>query len=280
MKKWLLLVLCVLVATFMALGQSRAGDDEVIKGLVDGRAAVKPMAVPSSLLPDLTMEKAYALQQGLVKALLAKGEAVSGFKAGLTSAAGQKQFGVDQPVLAPLFKSGAFGPGAVVKQKDFVRLFTETEIGYVAGEKIDKPVKDVESLKKMISEVFPAVELPDIRFADMKSIKGVDLVAEAVGSAKFIVGKKIPADQVDVSQVQVKLTLNGEVVNQGKAADVMGDQWQALLWLINGAVARGWTIEPGYIFITGAMGRMLPGKPGKYEGDWGPLGTMSWSVEE
>ena len=230
-------------------------------------------------MPDLTVPKAYELQKNLIKTLMKKGEVIGGFKAGLTSPAGQKQFGVNQPLLAPLFKSGELGPNATVDMKRFVRLFIETEVGYVAGQKIDKPVSDVAALKKMISEVFPAVELPDIRFNNMKEIKGADIVADAIGSAQYIVGKRLPADKVDVTQVEVALTRDGEVVNKGKAADVMGDQWNALLWLVNGAIAEGWTIEPGQIFITGVMGKMLPGKAGSYQGDWGPLGKMSWTVK-
>jgi 2-keto-4-pentenoate hydratase len=68
-------------------------------------------------------------------------------------------------------------------------------------------------------------------------------------------------------------------VNQGKAADALGDQWKALLWLVNGVVEHGYTIDPGQILITGAMGKMIPGKPGKYDGDWGVLGKMSWTVK-
>jgi 2-keto-4-pentenoate hydratase len=230
-------------------------------------------------MPDLTLDKAYMVQKDLAKAIIAKGDAIRGFKAALTSAAGQKQFGMDQPLLAPLFASGEMGADASIDPKLFVRLFIETELGYVAGRKIDKPVRNVDELKKMISEVFPAVELPDIRFKTMKGITGPDIVADAIGSARYIVGKRIPADQVDVSEVKVSLTHNGEVVNTGKAADVMGDQWKTLLWLVNGAIAHGWTIEPGQIFITGAMGRMLPGKPGMYQGDWGPLGKISWTVK-
>jgi 2-keto-4-pentenoate hydratase len=279
MKRLFGVALCLIALFFVASGHARAGEEQVIKGLLEGRSAVKAVPLPSTQIDDLTVPKAYALQKNLVKALVAKGEVVRGFKAGLTSPAGQKQFGVSQPLLAPLFKSGELAADAVVNQKSFVRLFIETEIGYVAGQKIDKPVSDVQALRKMISAVFPAVELPDIRFETMKEVKAADIVAEAIGSAQYIVGKKIPADQVDVGQVEVTLALDGAVVNQGKAADVLGNQWEALLWLVNGAIAEGWTIEPGQIFITGAMGKMLPGKPGTYQGDWGPLGKMSWTVK-
>jgi len=58
---------------------------------------------------------------------------------------------------------------------------------------------------------------------------------------------------------------------QGKAADCLGDQWKALTVDSEyGALAKGWTFEPGQVIITGAMGRHDTWKPGKYEGKWGP----------
>jgi 2-keto-4-pentenoate hydratase len=84
---------------------------------------------------------------------------------------------------------------------------------------------------------------------------------------------------VDVNKVEVTMTLDGKEANKGKAQDALGDQWKALLWLVNGVVKQGYPIEQGQIFITGAMGNMIPGKPGKYEGNYGPLGTLSFTVK-
>ncbi len=281
MMKRLAIVLLVQIATALLCfsTQGLASDQDVINSIVEARGAVKQFGLPSAKLQDLTEDKAYALQKRLTEALVSKGQAIGGFKAGLTSEATQKRFGVNAPLLGPLFKPGALTSDAVVDTKDFVRLFVETEIGYIPGVKIDKPVADVEALKKMIKDVCPAVELPDLRFDDMKNLKGADIIVDAVSSAKYIIGKAVPATSVDVSQVTVTLTRDGEVVNQGKAGDVLGDQWEALLWLVNGTVAKGYVIEPGMLLITGAMGQMIPGKPGAYKGDWGKLGTLSWTIK-
>jgi 2-keto-4-pentenoate hydratase len=279
MKRFNLLVGFLVVPLVCAACLSWAGEAEVIQSILEARSSVKTFPLPSAQLPSLNAEKAYALQRELAKRIVEKGDKVSGFKGGLTSEATQKRFGVEQPLLGPLFKSGELGPDAIVDPKSFTKLFIETEVGYVLGEKITEPVKDVDSLKKKIKEVFPAVELPDMRFDDMKNLKGTDLVVDAVSCAKYIVGKRAPVGQVDVTGVEVTLTLDGQKVNQGKASDALGDQWKALLWLVNTAVAQGWTLEPGYVFITGAMGNMLPGKPGKYEGDWGKLGVLSWTIK-
>ncbi|MCA1959628.1 MAG: hypothetical protein LDL33_02445 [Desulfomonile sp.] len=269
----LLLVVCVFV------GLGCAGEDEAINAIVEARKAVKEFPLPSAQVPDLTEAKAYAFQGKLVKALVAKGDVISGYKAGLTSVEGQKRFGVSGAILGPLYKAGELGPDAVVEKKAFVRPFIENEVGFVIGEKISAPVKDEAALKKMVKEVFPAVELPDLRYSDMKNLKGTDIIADGVGSSKYIVGKRMPADKVDVNQVKVTMTLDGAPFNEGKAEDAMGDQWKALLWLVNGVIEKGYTIEPGYVFITGALGKMLPAKEGKYEGNYGPLGTLSFTIK-
>lgn len=279
MKRSLVLLLCVVAGILFVSAASWAAEEEVIAAMVKARGEVKPIPNPASQIADLDVKKAYEVQKKLITAFEAKGEKVGGFKAGLTTEATQKRFGVSSPLLAPMFKSGELGDKAVVKTKGFVKPFLETEIGYVVGRRIDKPVKDVASLKKAVKEVFPAVELPDLRFADLKGVKGVDLIADGVGAARYIVGKKMPADKVDVANIKVTLTLDGKVVNTGTAPEALGDQWKALLWLVNGAVEQGWTLEPGYVFITGALGKMIPCKPGSYKGDWGPLGTLSFTVE-
>ena len=279
MKRNVCRLFWILMSILCFVGLSAASEQELIGDIVAAREAVKSIPLPSSIVPNLTEEKAYALQKQMADKVLSKGDKIGGFKAGLTTKAAQQKFGVSSAVLGPMFKSGELGPDAVVDLKDFTRLFIETEVGYVVGEKISQPVKDVDTLKKMIKGVFPAVELPDIRFAEMKDLKGEDLIVDAVASSKYIVGKLLPPDKVEVNQVLVSLTLDGKLVNEGKAADAMGDQWKALLWLVNGVTAQGWSIEPGQVLITGAMGNMIPGKPGKYEGDWGTLGKLSWTVK-
>jgi hypothetical protein len=128
-------LLCVFMAVFFIAGLSWASEEDVIKSILDSRAAVKPFPNPSAKLPGLTVEKAYDMQKNLVKALVQKGDTISGFKGGLTSEAGQKRFGVNDALMGQIFKSGELGPDAVVNSKDFVRLFIETEVGYVIGQK-------------------------------------------------------------------------------------------------------------------------------------------------
>jgi len=279
MKKASVLLGSVLLVIALMLGCVLAGEEEIVTAVIESRSATKPLPNPSGIVPDLTEEAAYAIQVRFVDAMGKKGKEVGGYKAGLTTENAQKRFKAKGALLGPMFKEGKLESGAVIDGKDFVKLFLETEIGFSSKEKIAKPVKDVESLKKLIKTVYPAIELPDMRFADMKNLTVADIVADAVGSSKYLIGKGIPMDKADVNNVKVTLTLDGKPVNEGTGRDALGDQWKALLWLVNGVVKQGWTISPDQILITGALGNMIPGKPGKYEATWGDLGSVSFTVQ-
>ena len=38
-------------------------------------------------------------------------------------------------------------------------------------------------------------------------------------------------------------------------------------------------IEQGHVLITGSLGKLLPGKPGKHEADFGPLGKIAFTIK-
>ena len=279
MKKAFAVSTFLVISLFLVTGFVVAGQEEVVQAIVNAKIGVKPLANPSASLPDLTVEQAYELQRKAAEAMVKKGHAISGYKAGLTAKPVQKKFGVDEALLGPLFKTGELSEKKVLDRKTFMRPFIETEIGYFFATKVDKPVKDVAGLKKLVKEVCPAIELPDLRYSDLKNLKGQDIVSDGVASAGYIVGTRMPADKVDVANLKVTLAKDGKVVFQGKASDALGDQWQALLWLVNGVVKQGWTIEPGQILITGALGKMIPAKPGKYEANFGELGLIVFNVQ-
>lgn len=73
--------------------------------------------------------------------------------------------------------------------------------------------------------------------------------------------------------------MDGRLINRGKATDTMGDQWKALLWIVNTTLSNGWEIKPGQILITGVLGNMVPGKNGKYVADFGGIGNISFEVK-
>jgi len=155
----------------------------------------------------------------------------------------------------------------------------ETEIGYVIGKPITKPLATAAELYAAIQSVLPVIELPDLGFADMAHLKGVDIIAANVSAKQMIVGREQPTTGLDLNTVTVTLTWDGQKINKGQGTDVLGDQDRAALWLINTMIAQEWTLEPGQVIITGALGNMLPGKPGNYVADYGDFGKITFTIK-
>ena len=232
---------------------------------------------PSIEEPNLDVATAYAVQKGYVEQRLAKDE-IGGFKAGASSEAVQKRFGLDAPAFGVLYASGKKTGSPVIELSAFKRLIIETEIGFLVGKSVTEPPKDIRALQQCIQGVMPAIELPDLGFSDMENIKGVDIIASNVATAQFLAGKERSFEGLDLNAVSVTLSLDGEVINEGRGSDAMGDQWNALLWIFGKASEQGWKIEAGHVIITGALGQISPGKTGKYVADYGGLGQVSFEV--
>jgi 2-keto-4-pentenoate hydratase len=270
-------IVLVLLMVFVS-ATAWAGVQEMADALAAADAANKPVPVLSKPAPDLDAKTAYAVQKVYVAQRVAKA-GIGGFKGGLTTEGGQKRFGVNAPLAGVLYAAGKLEGSPVVDPKDFRGLMLETEIGFVIGQAIAQPVKDVAELQLKVSGVMPAIELPEMAFDDMKALKGVDIIAANVGAAKYIVGQTRPHKGLDLNDIKVALTMDGQPVNQGQGKDALGDQWKAALWLVNAVVEQGYKIEPGQVLITGALGNMIPGKPGKYVADYGAFGKIAFEVK-
>ena len=270
-------ILCVFLLWAGFVNAAFADESQMAGLLIKAEASGRPIPLLSALHPDMDAKLAYKVQQVYVDTRL-KTEALAGFKAGLTSTGAQKKFKVDQPLVGALFKSGQLMPGRAVLRSDFHRPMIETEIGFILDDVLTAKVSDIPALKQHIKAVMPVIELPDLGFADMKSLKGVDIIAANVSSKYFIPGVALSPDMVELNHVTVTLSLDGQIVNQGAGKDAMGDQWEAALWMVNTLISQGRTLEQGQILITGALGKMMPGKPGQYKADFGSLGTVEFQL--
>ncbi len=239
----------------------------------------KPLPVFSTMMPELTALTAYEVQASYVKKRLSRDE-ITGFKAGLTNEKSQNRFRVTMPVSGVLFASGIRDANMRIDRQHSNQLMIETEIGFVVGKPIDKPVSNISKLKKRIRSVVAAIELPDLEFEDMSELKGVDIISGNVSSYAYILGEAQERKKINLSKVSLILSREGEIINRGRGSDLLGDPWEAALWLVNNTVSQGWSIQPGHILLAGAMGNMLPAKPGNYAADFDELGRIIFVISE
>ena len=110
-----------------------AGDlhEALARRLHDAMTSVTPVPPLVAEHPDLDVDDAYRIQQGLVRRILdADGGRAVGYKLGLTSAPMQQMLGVDQPDYAPVLSTMVFGDGHDIDLSRYIAPKVEAEPGF------------------------------------------------------------------------------------------------------------------------------------------------------
>ena len=140
--------------------------------------------------PDLGMADGYAVQQELVKLLLADGDRIVGYKVGLTSKPMQKMIGVDTPDYGPVLGSTVYADGDSVPVSAFIQPKIEAEIAFVLGSPLAGPGVSVLDARRAIAGMTAAVEIVDSRFADWR-IKLADTVADLASNGAVAISSRV-----------------------------------------------------------------------------------------
>ena len=229
----------------------------------------------------VSLNAAYAQQRRAVLQALGK-RSPGGFKAGLTTVASQQRFNLREPIAGVLWPDSAIeysGEPALVRRAQFRRPMLEVELAFRINALIPEPLADVAEVHYVVSEVMPALELPDLGFESAVGLTGEAVVAANAGARYFLLGAPRPVEQVDINAIRATLSHNGERIQRADATQVMGSQWRALYWLINKMIEEGWVIQPGQVLLTGAMAEMLPLEEGLYQAKFTELGELTLQVE-
>jgi 2-keto-4-pentenoate hydratase len=207
------------------------------------------------------------------------GERVSGYKAAATSKAAQQAIKARAPLGGVMFESGAERPGATLRLADHGRLMLELELGYRLREPVNEVIIRMQDLKKLVTEIVPVIELPDAGYSDRSRSQLTDFIAANALYSGYLAGEPFDIRSTNPNSLRVTLSRDGEVVNDALGDGALGDQWAALLWLVNHTVAQGYSIEPNDLLITGLLGIPVIAAPGNYVATFGDQQAISFRVE-
>jgi 2-keto-4-pentenoate hydratase len=244
--------------------------------LYDARRNRTPIPPFTETMPDLGLLDGYAIQQHLVARLLADGEAIAGYKLGLTSEPMQRLLGVDQPDFGPIFSSGVFSDGLMLSVDAFIAPRIEAEIGVVLGRDLSGPGCTPAGAGSATEGLVAALEIVDSRIVDWR-IQLADTVADlASGGAIALSGRIVAVDGFDPRLLGMVFTRNGEVVATGAAAAALGDPFAAVAWLANTLAPLGIVLPAGAVIMTGALHAMVPIAPGDvFRAEFDRLGPIT-----
>jgi len=201
----------------------------------------------------LTTEVAYDIQELLVeKKIHAEKAKVSGWKLGLTSKAKQKMMGVHEPTYGVLLDSMELPYDRPISLKPLIHPKIEPEIAFVFDKEVVGPTSVPEVLAAT-AYVSPALEIIDSRYRNF-SFTLDDVIADNSSSSRYIIGEqKISPDEIDFKLMGMVFKRNGKIEATSTAASVMGHPARAIAWMVNKLAARGQSIQPGQVVLSGAL---------------------------
>lgn len=218
---------------------------------------------------------AYAVQQANVRARCAQGERIVGRKIGLTSAAVQRQLGVDQPDFGTLFATMAYGDSQPMPLSSLIQPKVEAEIALILERDLIADKHTYADIIGATAYAVAAIEVVDCRVRNW-DIRFADTVADNASSALFVLGSRpVPLRGLDLTACAMTLSKGDEVLSRGTGAACLGNPLNAAAWLADRMVQLGTPLRAGDIVLTGALGPMVTvTQPGIYTVQIDGLGSV------
>ncbi len=232
--------------------------DEIAEMLLGAYSSRQPVEPLTEKYEELTLEDAYEIQLLQVRRWLAAGARVKGHKVGLTSAAMQRQLGVDQPDYGHLLDSMFWLEHEPIPVSRFLQPRAEPETAFVLARPLRGPGVTVAEAIASVGFVLPALELIDSRIRDWK-IGLLDTIADNASSGGVVLGSTpVPLGGVDLRLGGCNLRKNGMLAATGAGGAVLGSPLTSLVWLANTLGARGVVLEAGQVILPGSVTVSVP----------------------
>jgi len=254
--------------------------EEVALALCEAESSRKPIAPLARRWPEIEVVDAYEIQRKNVERRVRDGASIRGHKVGLSSRAMQEMMGVHEPDYGHLLDEMFVFESHSVAMTEFIQPRVEIEVAFVLGSPLPPRGCNAADVIRATEFVLPAIEIIDSRIADWK-IGIVDTIADNASSAKVVLGgNPVRLQDVDVRSIGASLRLNGEIVETGTAAAVLGNPVTSVAWLAQTVGAYGVPLEPGHVVLPGSCTRAVPVQAGDHvRADFNKLGHVHVSFE-
>jgi len=234
----------------------------IAANLFEAEKSRRPIALITSANPSFGIEEAYRVQLEGVALKVAAGHKVAGMKIGFTSRAMQELMNVREPDYGHLTDRMMLTEGQACPMDRVIQPKVEGELAFCLKKTLKGPGVTIADVYSATAYVCPSIEVVDSRFPDWQ-LTMLDSVADN-GSASFFIlgGRMTPIERVDLRLTGMILEKNGELVNSGCGAEVMGHPAASVAWLANKLSEFDIALEAGLIVLSGALTAALPAAAG------------------
>ncbi|MFC5821962.1 2-keto-4-pentenoate hydratase [Nonomuraea harbinensis] len=228
--------------------------------LLEAYASGRPCEPVRDLIDGV--DDAYSVQNLITERWLSQGRRLTGRKIGLTSAAVQRQFGVDSPDFGALFAEMAVPDGEEIPAGAVLQPRVEAEVVLVLERDLTHERHTVADVIRATAFALPAIEIVGSRIRGW-DITLTDTVADNASAGMYVLGNRpVPLRDVDLRMAGMVIERRGEQVSTGIGAACLGHPLHAAVWLADTLSRLGHPLRAGDIVLTGALGPVVPVEPG------------------
>lgn len=203
---------------------------------------------------------AYAIAEAHAKLL---DTAPVGWKIGCTSQKAMDILNSPGPFAGRIFDGTVYGPAIEGLPAPSPGL--ECEFAFHLGSDLSprNAPHTVSDVRGATEAVAPAIELVAPRFRDFTGVGYLSLIADSGANAGVVLGKPVAVDDCpDLQDVAVELEIDGDQASSGAGSAILGDPWNALVWLANHLCERGIGLQAGEFVLSGTCTGINPLSPG------------------
>ncbi len=250
--------------------------EHCVEALSTAVSDCRPIEPLTASQPGLTVADAYSVQAAGIERRLREGRVIRGRKAGLTSAAMQQALGVDEPDFGVLLDDMFVEDGGEIALGRLLQPRVEAEIGFVLERDLEGPGVTAYDALRATAGVLACIEVIDSRIADWR-IGLVDTIADNASSGLVVsAGRLVPAAAHDLRLVGMAFYRNGELVDTGAGAAVLGNPARCVAWLANKLSEFGTRLRAGELVLAGALHKAVSVEPGDvFRAEFNHLGAVT-----
>ena len=209
----------------------------------------------------MSRAEAYTIQELGVGLREGAGETAIGLKMGLTSEGKRRQMNLDTPLYGALTDKMAVADGGTLSLAPLIHPKIEPELAFVVSRELKGSLSRDEALDAC-REVRPCLEILDSRYTEFRYFSMEDVIADNSSSSHFVLGPPLKDfHKLNLSELNLRLSVDGEVVQQGLAKEISGDPVLSIVQLCELLAARNKSLPADSLVLAGAATAAVALKP-------------------
>lgn len=253
--------LCLYLLSLVAVAQEDAvpvalsansSDSDIMRHLYQHELNQTQTGELGEFLPDMTRERAYAIQRGRLEEH-SKDDQHVGWKLGWTRKTGPED--MLDPIMGHYMSRRVYDEGTPVSTRYFTagQAAAEPEIVFYLNKDLSGPVVTRQQVIDAVESVGIAMEFVNWRVLEPRT--RAHAVADNGIAAGVVLGeRRFSLDELDFSAIHGQVTVNGKESSSGSSTSIMGeDPIAGLLWAANELPKWGMHLKAGQFVVSGTV---------------------------